>query len=128
MANDSTVQPQFRSYSFTSGNVIKGARAMTGQNWRTVLAAAISSSMVFVVMAGAQAHDEGRWERERWAHERWEHRHHHERVEHRHREPVSRVVYERQPLMVMPAPVYQAPAYSQPVDPSVNLNFTIPLR
>ena len=65
---------------------------MTGQNWRTVLAAAISSSMVFFVTAGAQAHDEGRWGRERWEHERWEHRHHHAWVEHHRHEPASRVV------------------------------------
>jgi hypothetical protein len=30
--------------------------------------------------------------------------------------------------MVMPAPVYQVPAYQAPVDPSLNFNFTIPLR
>jgi len=28
----------------------------------------------------------------------------------------------------MPAPVYQAPAYAPPMDPSLNFNFTIPLR
>lgn len=93
---------------------------MTGLNSRTVLAAAIASSMVFAVTLGAQAHDEGRWERERW-----EHRHHHH--EH-HYEPAPRVVYERQPVMVMPAPVYQAPAYAQPTNPSLNFNFTVPLQ
>jgi hypothetical protein len=93
---------------------------MTGLNSRTVLAAAIASSMVFAVTVGAQAHDEGRWERERW-----EHRHH--RHEH-HYEPAPRVVYERQRVMVMPAPVYQAPAYAQPTNPSLNFNFTVPLQ
>ena len=30
--------------------------------------------------------------------------------------------------IVQPAPVMMAPAYPQPVDPSLNFNFTIPLR
>ncbi len=44
------------------------------------------------------------------------------------REPVF---IERRPVVMAPAPVYMAPmapAYSQPVDPSLNFNFTIPLR
>ncbi len=99
---------------------------MTGLNSRTVLAAAIASSMIFAVTAGAQAHDEGRWERERWEHRHHHHEHHYEH-EHRY-EPAPRVVYERQPVMVMPAPVYQAPAYAQPTNPSLNFNFTVPLQ
>ena len=44
-------------------------------------------------------------------------------------EPAPQVVYERQPVMVMPAtPVYQAPAYSQPMNPSLNFNFIVPLQ
>jgi hypothetical protein len=99
---------------------------MTRLNSRTVLAAAIASSMIFAVTAGAQAHDEGRWERERWEHRHHHHEHHYEH-EHRY-EPAPRVVYERQPVMVMPAPVYQAPAYAQPTNPSLNFNFTVPLQ
>jgi hypothetical protein len=38
------------------------------------------------------------------------------------------VVYQRAPVFVQPAPVMMAPAYPQPVDPSLNFNFTIPLR
>ena len=38
------------------------------------------------------------------------------------------VVYQRAPIIVQPAPVMMAPAYPQPVDPSLNFNFTIPLR
>jgi hypothetical protein len=93
---------------------------MTGLNSRSVLATAIAISVVFAVTVGAQAHDVGRWERERW-----EHRHHHHG---RHYEPAPRVVYERQPIMVMPAPVYQSRGYAQPMDPSLNFNFTVPLR
>ena len=99
---------------------------MTRLNSRTVLAAAIASSMIFAVTADAQAHDEGRWERERWEHRHHHHEHHYEH-EHRY-EPAPRVVYERQPVMVMPAPVYQAPAYAQPTNPSLNFNFTVPLQ
>lgn len=99
---------------------------MTRLNSRTVLAAAIASSMIFAVTAGAQAHDEGRWERESWEHRHHHHEHHYEH-EHRY-EPAPRVVYERQPVMVMPAPVYQAPAYAQPTNPSLNFNFTVPLQ
>ena len=108
---------------------------MTAVNWRAVLTAAIASSVVFSVTAGAQAHDGGRWERERWEHrdhfesERWEHRHHFVPPGHRHHyERAERAVYERQPVMVMPVPVYQAPDYSQPMNSSLNFNFTIPLR
>jgi hypothetical protein len=54
-------------------------------------------------------------------------------VHERYVEVPQRVVYQRQPVVVMPAPVYQVPAYqapvySQPAEPSLNFNFTIPLR
>ena len=68
---------------------------MTRPNWRTVVAAAIAASSL-LVSAGAQAHDNERWEHERHERERYEHRH----------------------------PHYYAP----PMDPSLNFNFTIPLR
>jgi hypothetical protein len=97
---------------------------MTAVNWRAVLTAAIASSVLFAVTAGAQAHDGERWERERWEHRDHfvppGHRHHYERA--------PRVVYERQPVVVMPVPVYQAPDYSQPMNSSLNFNFTIPLQ
>ena len=102
---------------------------MTRLNWRTVAAAAIGASSIFV-SAGAQAHDDERWQHERWERERYEHRHpHYEPPAHWHRYAEAPVVYERRPpVVVMPAPVYQAPAYSPPMDPSLNFNFTIPLR
>ena len=97
---------------------------MTGLNGRNVLAAAMSIAMVFAVTAGAQAHDERRWERERW-----EHRHRHGPVVHRHyHEAGPRVIHERQPVVVMPAPVYAAPAYAPPANPSLNFNFHVPLQ
>jgi len=98
---------------------------MTKLNLRTLAAAALTSSMLLAVTTSAWAHDDRDWERKHW-----DHRDHYryERVEYRHyREPAPRVVYE-QPVVVMPAPVYRAPVYSQPVDPSLNFNFTIPLR
>jgi hypothetical protein len=97
---------------------------MIGLNWRTLAAVAMSSSAILAITAGAaQANDEGRWERERWE------RHHHYAPEYRRAyDQAPRVVYERAPVVIMPAPVYQAPVYAQPVDPSLNLNFTIPLR
>jgi hypothetical protein len=97
---------------------------MRGFEWKTILAAAIAGSTLFLAM-GAQAHDDDDW--------RWRHRHY------RHWQGPERVFVERQPVFVerarpvyvAPAPIMMAPmmpAYSQPVDPSVNLNFTIPLR
>ena len=95
---------------------------MTKLNLRTLMAATLTSSVLLAVATSAWAHDDRDWGHKRWKH----HRHHH--VEHRYyREPPPRVVYER-PVMMMPAPVYSAPVYSQPVDPSLNFNFTIPLR
>lgn len=100
-------------------------------DWRTVLVAAIAGAGVTITTAGAQAHDDD------W---RWEKRHHREHW--RHYDPPRRVVYERArprvayerpPVVVAPAPVYMAPAYSAPAysgpsEPSMNLNFNIPLR
>ena len=100
---------------------------MSGLNFRTIVAAAIASTAAFSFIAGAQAYD-GRYEREH-ERERWEreHRYHHYEPE-RFRHEAPRVVYERQPVVVMPQPMYQQPNYQQPADPSLNFNFTIPLR
>ena len=98
---------------------------MRGFEWKTILAAAIAGSTLLLA-AGAQAHDDDDW---RWRHRNFRHWHH----------GPERVVVERQPVYVervrpvyvAPAPVMMAPmmpSYSQPMDPSVNLNFTIPLR
>jgi len=96
---------------------------MTKLSLRTLMAATLTSSMLFAATS-AWAHD-GDWERKHW---KYRDHHRYERVEYRHyHEPAPRVVYER-PVVVMPAPVYRQPVYSQPVDPSVNFNFTIPLR
>jgi len=97
---------------------------MRGFEWKTILAAAIAGSTLFVA-AGAQAHDDD------W---RWEHRHHKYW-----RHGPERVVVERQPIVVERArPVYVAPApmmmapmmpsYQQQVPPSVNFNFQLPLH
>ena len=97
---------------------------MTGVNWRAVLTAAIASFVALAVTASAQARDGERWERERW-----EHHHHFVPPGHRyHDERAQRVVYERQPVMAVPGPVNQGSGYSQPMNPSLNLNFTIPLH
>lgn len=99
---------------------------MTRVNWRTVVAIAMATSSL-LVSAGASAHDDERWEHER--HERYEHRHHYDVPPgHWHRYSEAPVVYAQRPVMVMPAPYYQAPAYAPPMDPSLNFNFTIPLR
>lgn len=101
-------------------------------NFRKVAVAALASSVILAGLGSAQARDDRDrdWE---WKKRERYHHHHVERVEHvyRHeyrREPEPHVVYERQPVMIMPAPVYQAPAYSQPFDPSLNVNFSFPLR
>lgn len=102
---------------------------MTRLNVRTLLSAGIAGSMVLAAAASAQADDGDRWDRDRGRdrhHYVPEYRHH---VVHEHYvEAPRRVVYERPPVVYVPAPVYQAPMYSQPADPSLNFNFTIPLR
>ena len=98
---------------------------MRGLVSKTIVAAAIAGCSLLVA-AQASAHDgEDRWDR-------WD-RHHHGRWHDD--EGPRRVVVERQPIIVaparMPAPVYlapMAPAYSQPADPSVNFNFSFPMR
>jgi hypothetical protein len=104
---------------------------MRGLEWKTILAAAIAGSSLFVA-AGAQAHDDDRW-REHRHHGRWHHES--ERRVVYERQPVvyerQPVFVERRPVVVAPAPVYMAPMapmYSQPVDPSLNFNFSFPLR
>lgn len=93
--------------------------------------------MVLAGTAGARAGDGDRWERDyryrNWEHDRWEHRHdvpdyRYRPVATRYVEAPPRVIYERQPVYVVPAPVYQAPVYAPPAAPSLNFNFTLPLR
>jgi len=96
---------------------------------KTILAAAIAGSSLFVATQ-ASAHDYDRWDR-------WEHKHY---WKHSHGYgPPSRVIVER-PVYVAPAhPVVLAPVapmvpaygyggggYQQ--DPSVNFNFSFPMR
>ena len=118
---------------------------MSGIAVRVLLSAALTGSMVLAGTAGARANDGDRWdhrdrryvEERNWAHERWEHRHdapdyRYRPVPTRYVEAPPRIVRE-QPVYVVPAPVvaapmYQAPAYAAPAAPSLNLNFTIPLR
>ena len=100
---------------------------MRGLVRKTILATAIAGSSI-ILAVGAQAHDDDHWRDEHW---RREHRQYVEEREHwRHVEPPRRVVYERPPVIVAPAPVMitPAPVYAQPVEPSLNLNFNIPLH
>ena len=99
---------------------------MRGLVRKTILATAIAGSGIFLAV-GAQAHDDDHGRDEHW---RREHRHYVEEHEHWRHEPPRRVVYERPPVIVAPAPIMMAPAavYPQPVEPSLNFNFTIPLH
>ena len=107
---------------------------MRGIALKTVLAAAIAGTGL-LVSGQASAHDWEKWDR-------WEHRHH--RFEHWHDEGPRRavvdhhvvveraVVVEHPVVMARPAPVYVAPpmmpAYAPPADPSLNFNFSFPMR
>ncbi|WP_395713035.1 hypothetical protein [Reyranella sp.] len=108
-------------------------------DWRTILVAAIAGAGVMISTAGAQAHDDDRWERRHHYKDKHDHWRHHDRpprvvYERAPRvvyERAPQVVYERQPVVVAPPPVYlapMAPTYGPPADPSLNLNFNIPLR
>lgn len=116
---------------------------MTGLMIRTLLSAGLAGSMVFGGAAGAQANDGDRWDRDHrdhryieqriWARDRWEHRHdgpdyRYRPVVTRYVEPPPLVIHEPQQVYVMAAPVYQAPVYAPPAAPSLNFNFTLPLR
>lgn len=119
---------------------------MFGLKVRILVSAAIAGSMTLVGASAASAHDDRhdeKWEHDYragdhrdWDHRDWDHRYrgpdHWRPAVHPVREvyvePPPRVVYQRPPVMVMPAPVYQAPVYQPPADPSLNFNFTIPLR
>lgn len=121
---------------------------MVGFTVRTLLSAALAGSMVIAGAAGAQADDGDRWDRDHrahwyveersWAHDRREPRHdvpdyRYRPVETRYVEAPPLIIPERQPVYIMPAPVmaapvYQAPVYAPPAAPSLNFNFTLPLR
>lgn len=101
---------------------------MRGVALKTILAAVIAGSSLLVATAQASAHDYDRWDR-------WDRKHYWKRGW----GPPQRVVVER-PVYVAPArPVYVAPVvpvapaygyggggYRQ--DPSVNFNFSFPMR
>jgi hypothetical protein len=100
---------------------------MRGVAMKTILAAVIAGSSLLVA-TGAYAHD--RWDK--W--DRWERKHykHHWKYSRGYDRP--RVIVER-PVYVAPArPVYMAPmvpAYGYGggyQEPSVNFNFSIPMR
>lgn len=101
---------------------------MRGVAMKTILAAVIAGSSLFVATQ-ASAHDYDRWDR-------WERKHH---WKHSHGYgPPSRVIVERPVYVAAPRPVYVAPVapmvpaygygggYQQ--DPSVNFNFSFPMR
>ena len=102
---------------------------MRGLAMKTMLAAVIAGTSVLAA-AEANAHDH--WDK--W--DRWEHRHGQKHGRYRDYDPPRRVIVERpvivertRPVMVAPmmAPVY--PAYSPPpMDPSLNFNFSFPMR
>ena len=100
---------------------------MRGLACKTILAAAIAGCCLLVA-AQVNAHD--RWDK--W--DRWDRGHHHGRW-HDDDRP-RRVIVERQPIIMVPAraPVIMAPmvpayGYAQPpMDPSVNFNFSFPMR
>lgn len=95
---------------------------------RTLLSAALAGAMVVAGAADAQADDGDRWKPR------------HDVPDYRYRPVVTRyleapplTIQERQPVYVVPAPVmaapvYQAPVYAPPAAPSLNFNFTLPLR
>ena len=104
---------------------------MRGVAMKTILAAAIAGSSLFVA-AQASAHDYDRWDR-------WDRKHHWKHS--RDWDRPSRVIVERErPVYIAPArPVVLAPVapmvpaygyggggYHQ--DPSVNFNFSFPMR
>ena len=100
---------------------------MRGVAMKTILAAMIAGSSLLAATDAANAHD--RWDR-------WERKHHKHHWKHsRGYGRPSRVIVER-PVYVAPArPVYVAPmmpaygyggGYQQ--DPSVNFNFSFPMR
>ena len=106
---------------------------MRGVAMKTILAAAIAGSSLFVATQ-ASAHDSDRWDR-------WEHKHHWKHS--RGYGPPERVIVERPVYVAQPVrPVYVAPVapmmpmapaygyggggYNQ--DPSVNFNFSFPMR
>jgi hypothetical protein len=102
---------------------------MRGVVMKTILAAMIAGSSLLVA-TGANAHD--RWDR--W--DRWERKHYHKHSHWRGYDGPRRVIVER-PVYVAPVrPVYVAPmapaygygggGYQQ--DPSVNFNFSFPMR
>ncbi len=124
---------------------------MSGLTVRALLSAALAGSMVLAGTAGARASDGDRWDRDHrdyrdhryveqrnWARDRWEHRHdgpdyRYRPVATRYVEAPPRIIHEPQSVYVVPAPVmmapvYQAPAYAPPAAPSLNFNFTLPLR
>ena len=110
---------------------------MRGLAYKTVLVAALAGCG-FLVTSAAYAND---WDN------RWDHDHHDRYYHHEHDAPppprhviverpviVERappVIIAQRPVYVAPvakAPVYSAPVYSAPAEPSLNLNFNIPLR
>ena len=106
---------------------------MRGVAMKTILATVLAVSSLFVA-AQASAHDYDKWDR-------WERKHY---WKHSHGYgPPSRVIVERPVLVAQPVrPVYVAPvapmvpmvpAYGYggggyPQDPSVNFNFSFPMR
>jgi hypothetical protein len=108
---------------------------MRGLAYKTVLVAALAGCG-FLATSAAYAND---WDN-KWDHDHWD-RHHHE---HDAPPPPRHVIVERQAVIVERAPVILAPVrpvyvapvamvpvapvYSAPAEPSLNLNFNIPLR
>ncbi|WP_422001107.1 hypothetical protein [Reyranella sp.] len=106
---------------------------MRGFAWNTVLAALLAGGSL---LAAGAAHAGDRWDKR----DRWDRHHHHDRGWHKgwHKGGgPRRVIVEREPVIIertRVAPVYVAPpmmpsyGYGPPMDPSVNFNFSFPMR
>jgi hypothetical protein len=101
---------------------------MRGVLLKTLLTAAVAgSALLGSAQANAHDHDWDRWDR-------WEHRHHHRERVVRERVVERPMVVEPPIVVAQPVPVYMAPVmpayggggYHQ--DPSLNFNFSVPMR
>ena len=100
---------------------------MRGLAMMTILVAAVAGTNVLAA-ASASAHDS--WDK--W--DRRDHRHGHRHGHYRDYDPPRRVIVERPVIVervrpVMVAPMMAYPVYGPPpADPSLNFNFSFPMR
>jgi len=102
---------------------------MRGVAMKTVLAAVLAG---FSLLIAAEANAGDRWDK--W--DRWERKHHHRHPHWRDDDRPRRTIVEREVYVERsrPTPVYVAPMMAPmmpsypPQDPSVNFNFSFPMR